>query len=145
MPIYVYPYFQIDDILSSFLFNGDYSKNLIELSHKYPPRLEGKYIERIRGIKKEIAELCFYLTCPSRRKSPPIFLTELISMKGVSFKKSTPFPSTHVRAPLPPIIRGARKRKILSTLLFSKKDPITSPPPSTKRFIISSSPSLTVT
>ncbi|MFQ5835646.1 MAG: PhoU domain-containing protein [bacterium] len=36
---------------------GDYSKNLIELSHKYPHRLEGKYIERIRGIEKEIAEL----------------------------------------------------------------------------------------
>jgi len=36
---------------------GDYSKNLIELSHKYPRRLEGKYIERIRGIEKEIAEL----------------------------------------------------------------------------------------
>jgi phosphate uptake regulator len=36
---------------------GDYSKNLIELSHKYPYRLEGKYIERIKGIEKEIAEL----------------------------------------------------------------------------------------
>ncbi|KKN06960.1 hypothetical protein LCGC14_1071950 [marine sediment metagenome] len=36
---------------------GDYSKNLIELSHKYPQRLKGKYIERIREIEKEIEEL----------------------------------------------------------------------------------------
>lgn len=35
---------------------GDYSKNLIELSHAYP-RLEGKYIERIKRIEKEIAQL----------------------------------------------------------------------------------------
>lgn len=36
---------------------GDYSKNLIELSHKYPQRLKGKYIERIREIEKDIEEL----------------------------------------------------------------------------------------
>ncbi|HDZ49824.1 MAG TPA: Na/Pi cotransporter family protein [Candidatus Aerophobetes bacterium] len=36
---------------------GDYSKNLIELSHKYPQRLKGKYIERIREIEKDIGEL----------------------------------------------------------------------------------------
>lgn len=36
---------------------GDYSKNLIELSHKYPQRLKGKYIERIREVEKDIEEL----------------------------------------------------------------------------------------
>lgn len=36
---------------------GDYSKNLIELSHKYPQRLKGKYIERIREIEKDIEGL----------------------------------------------------------------------------------------
>jgi len=36
---------------------GDYSKNLIELSHKYQHRLKGEYIERIREIEKEIGEL----------------------------------------------------------------------------------------
>ncbi len=36
---------------------GDYSKNLIELSHKYPQRLGGKYIERIGEIEKEIGRL----------------------------------------------------------------------------------------
>jgi len=36
---------------------GDYSKNLIELSHKYPQRLKGKYIERIREIEKGIEGL----------------------------------------------------------------------------------------
>lgn len=36
---------------------GDYSKNLIELSHKYPDRLKGEYIERIRGIEEEIEKL----------------------------------------------------------------------------------------
>lgn len=36
---------------------GDYSKNLIELSHAYTHRLEGKYVERIRGIEKEVVEL----------------------------------------------------------------------------------------
>ena len=36
---------------------GDYSKNLIELSHKYPQHLKGKYIERIREIEKDIEEL----------------------------------------------------------------------------------------
>lgn len=36
---------------------GDYSKNLIELSHKYPQRLKGKYIERIREIEKDIERL----------------------------------------------------------------------------------------
>ncbi len=35
----------------------DYSKNLIELSHKYPQRLKGKYIERIREIEKDIEGL----------------------------------------------------------------------------------------
>ncbi len=36
---------------------GDYSKNLIELSHKYPQRLKGRYIERIREIEKDIEGL----------------------------------------------------------------------------------------
>ena len=36
---------------------GDYSKNLIELSHKYPQRLKGEYIERIREIEEEIEGL----------------------------------------------------------------------------------------
>lgn len=36
---------------------GDYSKNLIELSHKYPQRLKGKYIEKIREIERDIEEL----------------------------------------------------------------------------------------
>ena len=36
---------------------GDYSKNLIELSHKYPRRLRGKYIEKIGEIEKEIVGL----------------------------------------------------------------------------------------
>lgn len=36
---------------------GDYSKNLIELSHKYPPRLKGKYIDKIREIERDIEEL----------------------------------------------------------------------------------------
>lgn len=36
---------------------GDYSKNLIELSHKYPQRLKGKYIEKIRKIERDIEEL----------------------------------------------------------------------------------------
>ena len=36
---------------------GDYSKNLIELSHKYPQRLKGKYIERIKEIEKDIEGL----------------------------------------------------------------------------------------
>lgn len=36
---------------------GDYSKNLIELSHKYPQRLKGKYIEKIREIERNIEEL----------------------------------------------------------------------------------------
>ena len=29
---------------------GDYSKNLIEISHKYPKPLKGKYIEKINNI-----------------------------------------------------------------------------------------------
>ena len=33
---------------------GDYSKNLIELSHKYPQRLKGRYIEKIREIERDI-------------------------------------------------------------------------------------------
>lgn len=36
---------------------GDYSKNLIELSHKYPQRLKGRYIKRIREIEKDIEGL----------------------------------------------------------------------------------------
>lgn len=33
---------------------GDYSKNLIELSHKYPEPLSGKYIDRIIEIEEEV-------------------------------------------------------------------------------------------
>lgn len=36
---------------------GDYSKNLVELSHKYPARLKGKHIEQIKEIEEEIGEL----------------------------------------------------------------------------------------
>ncbi len=33
---------------------GDYSKNLIEVSHKYPKPLEGKYIERIKELEGKV-------------------------------------------------------------------------------------------
>jgi len=36
---------------------GDYSKNLVELSHRYPSPLKEGYTERIREIKNEITEL----------------------------------------------------------------------------------------
>ena len=34
---------------------GDYCKNLIELAHHYPERLEGPYIDRVRAIKLDVA------------------------------------------------------------------------------------------
>jgi len=37
---------------------GDYSKNLIEVSHKYPEPLKGKYIEKIRDLELEVQK-CF--------------------------------------------------------------------------------------
>ena len=37
---------------------GDYSKNLIEVSHKYPEPLKGKYIENIRDLELEVQK-CF--------------------------------------------------------------------------------------
>lgn len=36
---------------------GDYSKNLIELAHKYPKRLTGPYIDKLRRIDNEILEM----------------------------------------------------------------------------------------
>lgn len=36
---------------------GDYSKNLIELAHKYPKRLSGSYIDKLRRIEGEILEM----------------------------------------------------------------------------------------
>ncbi len=36
---------------------GDYSKNLIELAHKYPKRLTGSYIDKLRRIEGEILEM----------------------------------------------------------------------------------------
>lgn len=33
---------------------GDYSKNLIELSHKYPKPLKGKYIEEIKDLEGKV-------------------------------------------------------------------------------------------
>jgi len=33
---------------------GDYSKNLIEISHKYPKPLEGKYIEKIKTLEGKL-------------------------------------------------------------------------------------------
>jgi len=33
---------------------GDYSKNLIEISHKYPKPLSGNYIEKIKGLEKKV-------------------------------------------------------------------------------------------
>jgi phosphate transport system protein len=33
---------------------GDYSKNLIEVSHKYPKPLKGKYIERIKDLEGKV-------------------------------------------------------------------------------------------
>ncbi len=44
---------------------GDYSKNLIELSHKYPEPLKGEYIEKIKNLEgkvqynfKKVIEAC---------------------------------------------------------------------------------------
>jgi phosphate transport system protein len=37
---------------------GDYSKNLIEVSHKYPKPLKGKYIEKIKDLEKKV-QTCF--------------------------------------------------------------------------------------
>jgi phosphate transport system protein len=34
---------------------GDYCKNLIELAHHYPEKLEGPYIERVREIKLDVS------------------------------------------------------------------------------------------
>lgn len=33
---------------------GDYSKNLIEVSHKYPKPLKGKYIEKIKDLENRV-------------------------------------------------------------------------------------------
>jgi phosphate transport system protein len=33
---------------------GDYSKNLIEVSHKYPKPLKGKYIEKIKDLEEKV-------------------------------------------------------------------------------------------
>jgi phosphate transport system protein len=37
---------------------GDYSKNLIEVSHKYPKPLKGKYIEQIKNLEEQV-QVCF--------------------------------------------------------------------------------------
>jgi phosphate uptake regulator len=37
---------------------GDYSKNLIEVSHKYPKPLKGKYIEKIKELEEKV-QTCF--------------------------------------------------------------------------------------
>ena len=37
---------------------GDYSKNLIEVSHKYPKPLKGKYIEQIKNLEEKV-QVCF--------------------------------------------------------------------------------------
>jgi phosphate transport system protein len=36
---------------------GDYCKNVIELAHHYPEKLEGPYIDRIREIEAEVVRL----------------------------------------------------------------------------------------
>jgi phosphate transport system protein len=36
---------------------GDYCKNLIELAHHYPEKLEGPYIDRVRAIKLDVARM----------------------------------------------------------------------------------------
>jgi phosphate transport system protein len=36
---------------------GDYCKNLIELAHHYPEKLEGPYIDRIRDIEKMVSAM----------------------------------------------------------------------------------------
>jgi phosphate uptake regulator len=36
---------------------GDYCKNLIELSHHYPEKLEGPYIDRVRAIKLKVSAM----------------------------------------------------------------------------------------
>lgn len=45
-------------VLSSIVIDieriGDYSKNLIELSHMYPESLEGKYIKSIKELEEEV-------------------------------------------------------------------------------------------
>lgn len=37
---------------------GDYSKNLIEVSHKYPKPLKGEYIEKIKSLEERVQN-CF--------------------------------------------------------------------------------------
>ena len=36
---------------------GDYCKNLIELAHHYPEKLEGPYIDRVRAIKVDVSKM----------------------------------------------------------------------------------------
>ena len=36
---------------------GDYCKNLVELAHHYPEKLEGPYIDRIREIEQDVSRL----------------------------------------------------------------------------------------
>ncbi len=36
---------------------GDYCKNLIELAHHYPEKLQGPYIDRVRAIKLDVARM----------------------------------------------------------------------------------------
>lgn len=36
---------------------GDYCKNLIELAHHYPEKLEGPYIDRVRAIKLDVSKM----------------------------------------------------------------------------------------
>jgi phosphate uptake regulator len=40
---------------------GDYSKNLVEISHKYPKPLKGKYIEKIKELEEKV-QVCFRKT-----------------------------------------------------------------------------------
>jgi len=46
---------------------GDYSKNVIELSHRYPEPLSGDYVERIREIEKKVKK-GFELTCEALKE-----------------------------------------------------------------------------
>lgn len=36
---------------------GDYCKNLLELAHHYPEQLKGPYIDRIREVKRDVANM----------------------------------------------------------------------------------------
>ena len=36
---------------------GDYCKNLIELAHHYPEKLEGPYIDRVRAVKLDVSKM----------------------------------------------------------------------------------------